>query len=114
MLIAGPLLDRAGGLGGGPVDADAGELALRVGDLLGAVPEQRQRGAPGEDPAEVGREVAAALDVEGAGQVAAGEGGAAAQVDDPLAGFDAAPQLSRVGRAGDFVPKQTNNRRECA
>ena len=67
-----------------------------------ALAEQRDRGAPGDEPAEVGREAAVEPEVERAGGVPGGERGAVAQVDDPLAGLDAAAQLGGVGerRAG--------------
>ena len=82
------------------VDADADELALRLGDLLGRVPEQRQRGAPGDEPAEVGRELAVEAEVQRPGHVPRRERGAAAQVDDPLAGGDPGCHRVLVGRLG--------------
>ena len=50
--------------GGGPVDADADQLALRLGDALGGLAEQGERGAPRDQPAEVGREAAVEAEVE--------------------------------------------------
>ena len=81
----------------GPVDADPDELALRLRDLLGGLAEQGDRGAPGDQPAEVRREAAVEPEVERAGCVAGRERGPAAQVDDPLAGLDATAQLGGVG-----------------
>ena len=62
----GPLLRAAGGRGRGPVDADADQLALRLGDLLGGLAEQGQRGAPRDQPAEVGGELPVEAEVQGA------------------------------------------------
>ena len=59
---------RAGGARGGPVDADADQLALGLGDLLGGLAEQGERGAPGDQPAEVGRERAVEAEVQRAGR----------------------------------------------
>ena len=56
--------------------------------------------APGDQPAEVRREPAVDAEVQGAGRVAGGEGGPVPQVDDPLAGLDAAAQLGGVGALG--------------
>ena len=92
-----PVLGRAGGVCRGTVDADPDQLPLGRCDVLGVLAEQRERGAPGDQPAEVGREAAVEPEVEGAGRVPGREGGAGAQVDDPLAGLDASPQLGRVG-----------------
>ena len=100
----GPVLGAAGGLGGRAVDADPDQLALGLGDVLGGLAEQRHRGAPGDQPAQVGRERAVEAEVEGAGGVAGGERGAVAQVDDPLAGLDAPAELARRRpRAGGEV-----------
>ena len=98
-LPVGPVLGAAGGLGGRAVDADPDQLALGLGDVLGGLAEQGDRGAPGDQPAQVGRERAVEAEVEGAGCVAGGERGAVAQVDDPLAGLDAPAQLAGVGLA---------------
>ena len=96
-LAVGPVLGPAGGVGRRAVDADADQLALRLGDVLGGLAEQGDGRAPGDQPAEVGREAAVETEVERAGRVAGGERGAVAQVDDPLAGLDAPPQLGGVG-----------------
>ena len=99
-LAVGPVARPAGRVRRGPVDADPDQLALGLGDLVGGLAEQGQRGAPGDQPAEVGGEPAVEAEVQGAGGVAGGEGGPVAQVDDPLAGLDAAAQLGGVGALG--------------
>ncbi len=58
------------------------------------------RPAPGDQPGQVGGECAVGLDVVGAGQVAFGEGDAAAQVDDPLAGGEPGGDLVGVRPRG--------------
>ena len=60
-------------------------------------PEQRDRRAPGDQPAEVGRERALEAEVQRARRVAGRERRAVPQVDDPLPRLDAPPQLGRVG-----------------
>ncbi len=96
----GELADRAGCGTGGTVDPDPDELALRVGGLRRVLPDQGERGAPRDDPAEVGRELLPEGDPDAAGQVLGGIGGAVAQVHDPLAGGDALAEGVGVGRFG--------------
>ena len=96
-LAVGPVLRAAGGVGGGSVDADADQLALGLGDILGALAQEGDGGAPGDEPAEVRGEAAVEPEVERARGVPGREGGARAQVDDPLTGLDAVPQLVGVG-----------------
>ena len=104
----GPLLRRPGGGGGGPVDADPDQLALRLGDLLGGLAEQGQRGAPRDQPAQVGRELPVEAEVQRAGHVPGGERGAGAQVDQPLPRLQPAAQRGLVrrlrGRSGPVRP----------
>src|SRR5680860_331953 len=91
-----PGLRVAGGLCGRAIDADADQLALGAGDVVGGLAEQSDRGAPVDEPAQVGRECAVDAEVERARGVTGGERGAVAQVDHPLAGFDAAAQLDSI------------------
>ena len=65
-------------------------------------PQQGHRGAPVDEPADVGRERAVETEVQRAGRVAGRERGAVAQIDDPLAGLDPTAQLGRrqPARAG--------------
>lgn len=71
------------------VDADADELASGLRDLFFGVADQGQGCSPSVEPAEVGHERIRQLETECAAEVAGREGGALAQVDDPLAGLDA-------------------------
>ena len=54
--------DVAGGGTGELVDADPYQLAASLGDLLGGLADQRQRGAPAVEPAQVGDEVVGQLE----------------------------------------------------
>src|SRR5690606_26797061 len=84
----GPLLRGAGGGAGEGVHADPDQLALRLCDILGGRAQQGQWGAPGDEPAEIGRELAVQAEVEGAGDVTSRIRGAGPEVDDPLSGLD--------------------------
>ena len=95
-LTVRPVLRRAGGVGGGTVDADADQLALGLGHDLRGLPEQGDRRAPGDQPAEVGREGAVETEVQGAACMPGRERGAVAQVDHPLAGLDPPAELGGV------------------
>jgi hypothetical protein len=83
LVVAGERGDGLGRGAGRPFDADADQLPLGVSDLLGGAGEQGERGAPGDEPAEVGGELGPEGDGDRAVQVAGGEGTALAQVDDP-------------------------------
>ena len=82
------------------VDADPGQLQLRLCDLLWVVADQGERGAPRDGPAEIRAERVAELDGDGPGHVRPRERPALAQVDHPLSGLDAPSQLGRVGAGG--------------
>jgi len=97
---AGPPPGRPGRRGGRPVDADAGQLSLGLGDLSGRLAEQGQRHAPGDEPAEVGGEAAVQAEAQRAGHMPGGERRARAHIDHPLAGVEPPPQLTGVGRCG--------------
>ena len=99
-LTVGPVLRSTGGVGGRTVDADPDQLALGFGDVVRRLPEQGHRGAPGDQPPEVGGEGPVDPEVEGARRVAGREGGPVAQVDHPLPGLDAATQLGGIGGGG--------------
>ena len=92
---------------GVPVAAPAGRsMPMRTSSrwasatCSGGLAEQGQRGAPRDQPAQVGGEAAVEPEVQRAGHVPGGERGAVPQVDHPLAGLDATPQLGRVRAAG--------------
>ena len=93
-----PVLRGAGGGGGGPVDADPDQLALRLGDLLGGLAEQGDRGAPGDEPAQVGGERRRRGRSSACRARARRRRRCGAQVDHPLAGLDPPAQLCGVGR----------------
>ena len=103
----------AGVVRGGAVDADPDQLALRLGDVVGGLTEQGDGGPPRDQPAEVGREATVEPEVEGAGRVAGSEGGAGAQVDDPLPRFDPTAQLARVGELRACSGRARTGRPRC-
>ena len=86
-------------VGGGPraVDADPHQFPLGLGDLLGGLAEQDQRGIPRDQPAQVGREAAVQVEAERSGQMPGGERPAGAQVDHPLPRLDPAAELGGLG-----------------
>ena len=86
-------------LPGGPVDADAREAALELGDLLLGRSEQGDWRAPGDQPAEVGDGVALDVEAQAPGEVLGGPEPALAQVDHPFTGLDPPAQLLGVGDA---------------
>ena len=92
--------DVAGGGAGEVVDADADQLPAGLGDLLGGLPDQGERGAVVIEPAQVGDEVGAQLEAERAGQVPGSERSAIQQVDHPLPCLHPAAQLGGLGRLG--------------
>ena len=63
----------------------------------GGLAEQGHRGAPRDQPAQVGANLPVQAEVQRAGQVPGGERRAVAQVDHPLPGGDPAAQLVGVG-----------------
>jgi hypothetical protein len=81
-------------------DADPGQVALSVRDLLRAAADQRQRGIGGKEPAKVGYEAVAVLEAERAGYVPGRERPPLAQVDDPLPGGDPPADLTGIGWRG--------------
>ncbi len=95
-IAGGPGGGVAGGMGCGAVDADAAHLALRLGDVVCRLTEQRDGSAPRDEPPEVGGEVVVDAKVVRARGVPGSEGRALAQVHDPLAVLDAAAKLGRV------------------
>ena len=96
-LGAGPVGGAAGGVGGGPVDADPDQFALGFGHLLQSLAEQGDRRPPGDEPAQVGGEAAVEAEVQGASRVPGGEGDPVAQVDHPLAVGETFADLVGVG-----------------
>ena len=97
--LVAPLVRRSGHARD-PVDADPGQVALGVGDLAGALADQRQPGARGQQPAEVGHQVVAVLEAERPGQVPGRERPPTAQVHDPLALGHPPPDLRDPGQGG--------------
>ena len=93
----GPLIGAAGGGGRGPVDADPDHFPLRHRDLLGGFAEQGDRGAPRDQPTQVGGERPVDSEVQRAGYVAGGERGTGPQIDQPLSVFEPPAQLLGVG-----------------
>jgi hypothetical protein len=81
---------------GQPVDADAGEVLLRMGHALSRLGHQERRHPLGEQPPEIGRERERVLDVDRSDEVRPGEGGARPEVDHPVAPTEGSPEVLRV------------------